>query len=191
MLAFSVRLGPLRQAPYLLQRPALRRAALTQDRRCRRTDLARKPAVSTQTVTVLLVEDDHIDAEAIQRAFAKARILNPIVRVADGLEALEKLRDDQDGLQRPYIILLDLNLPRMNGIEFLEELRKDESLRQSIVFILTTSDEDQDKLDAYDRQVAGFMVKSKAGEDFVKIIGMLDHYWRVVEMPPNPAAPIC
>jgi len=142
--------------------------------------------VSTSTVNILLVEDDRIDAEAIQRAFKKARILNPFICVTDGIEALEKLRrQGEDAVPQPYIILLDLNMPRMNGVEFLEELRQDKTLRGSIVFVLTTSDDDRDKLAAYDRQVAGYLVKSKAGDDFVKLIGMLDHYWRVVEMPPH------
>ncbi|MEQ8208468.1 MAG: response regulator [Lacipirellulaceae bacterium] len=140
-----------------------------------------------ETVTMLLVEDDEIDAEAIRRAFRKARIANPIEHVQDGLEALELLQgsNGKQPLQRPYLILLDLNMPRMNGIEFLKQMRRDEQLRDSVVFVLTTSDDDQDKLQAYESQVAGYIVKSKAGEDFVNLIGMLDHYWRVVELPPE------
>ncbi|MEM6329335.1 MAG: response regulator [Planctomycetota bacterium] len=146
--------------------------------------------MADNTVTILLVEDDQIDAEAIRRAFVKARIANPIEVVPDGVEALKRLRGDggAEKLGQPYLVLLDLNMPRMNGIEFLEELRQDIELRPSIVFVLTTSDDDRDKLAAYDKQVAGYMVKSKAGEDFVKLIGMLDHYWRVVEMPPAAEA---
>lgn len=142
--------------------------------------------MSDSTVTVLLIEDDEIDAEAIQRAFQRARIANPIVNVTDGIDALDKLRGTNgvEPLARPFIILLDLNMPRMNGIEFLEEIRSDELLRHSIVFVLTTSDDDRDKVAAYDKHVAGYMVKSKAGEDFMQLIGLLDHYWRVVEMPP-------
>ena len=142
--------------------------------------------MSTDTVTVLLVEDDDIDAEAIDRAFKRARIANPIVNASDGIEALEVLRGegDQERLSRPYIVLLDLNMPRMNGIEFLEELRNDPELHDSIVFVLTTSDDDRDMLAAYAKQVAGYMIKSKAGEDFIQLIGLLDHYWRVIEMPP-------
>ncbi|MEM8865338.1 MAG: response regulator [Planctomycetota bacterium] len=145
--------------------------------------------MSENTVTILLVEDDKIDAEAIRRAFIKARIANPLEVVFDGVEALKRLRgtDGVEKMQQPYLILLDLNMPRMNGIEFLEEIREDDDLRSSIVFVLTTSDDDRDKLAAYDKQVAGYMVKSKAGEDFVKLISMLDHYWRVVEMPPEKA----
>lgn len=145
--------------------------------------------METKTVSVLLVEDDAIDAEAIERAFKRARIANPIVRATNGLEALDLLRGNSEGaLEPPFIILLDLNMPRMNGLEFLEELRGDEELRKHIVFVLTTSDSDRDKVAAYDKQVAGYMVKSKAGSDFVELIGLLDCYWRVVELPPHLAS---
>lgn len=141
----------------------------------------------SSTVTILLVEDDQIDAEAIQRAFRRAKIVNPLVVLSDGLQALSCLRGEgpTPPPPRPYLILLDLNMPRMNGIEFLDALRKDPSLHDSIVFVLTTSDDDRDKLAAYEQHVAGYMVKARAGEDFMKLIGMLDHYWRVVELPPN------
>lgn len=86
---------------------------------------------------------------------------------------------------RPYLILLDLNMPRMNGIEFLEEVRKDADLRDSIIFVLTTSDDDRDKVAAYDKNVAGYIVKAKAGEDFLKLIEMLDNYLTFVEFPPT------
>lgn len=138
------------------------------------------------TVTIMLVEDDQIDAEAIQRAFRRARIANPIVVLSDGLAALDCLRGRGEfpPPPNPYLILLDLNMPRMNGIEFLEEIRADEDLQGNVVFVLTTSDDDRDKLAAYEQHVAGYMVKSNAGDDFMRLIGMLDHYWRVVELPP-------
>lgn len=140
----------------------------------------------TKTVQVLLVDDDDIDAEAIRRAFKKARIANPIHHVPHGVAALERLRgeDGDAALERPYIILLDLNMPRMSGIEFLESIRGSSDLNDSVVFVLTTSDDHRDKVAAYQQNVAGYMVKAKAGEDFIKLIGMLDHYWRVIEMPP-------
>ena len=101
------------------------------------------------------------------------------------MEALSILRgeDGHDQIDRPYMILLDLNMPRMNGIEFLEEIRGDESLRKSVVFVLTTSDSDRDILSAYDNHVASYMVKSRVGDDFMQVIKMLDHYWRVIELP--------
>jgi CheY-like chemotaxis protein len=107
--------------------------------------------------------------------------------VPDGIEALKALRgtDGYEPLPRPYMILLDLNLPRMNGLEFLQTLRQDDHLKRSIVFVLTTSDRHEDMVAAYDKQVAGYFLKSRAGEDFMNVVDMLDAYWRVVEFPPE------
>ncbi|MEO1525119.1 MAG: response regulator [Planctomycetota bacterium] len=137
------------------------------------------------TVSILLVDDDQIDVESIRRSFKKQKIANPITVAKDGLEALAILRGEADGetIDRPYLILLDLNMPRMGGIEFLKTIRDDEELKKSVVFVLTTSDDDRDVVAAYENQVAGYMVKSRVGEDFVEMIGMLDHYWRVIEFP--------
>jgi CheY-like chemotaxis protein len=143
--------------------------------------------VTGGTVQVLLVEDNEVDVEAIQRAFAKQKIANPICVARDGLEALGVLRapPSAGGVERPVLVLLDLNLPRMNGIEFLRELRSDDSLRKTIVFVLTTSRSDEDKLASYQLNVAGYMVKSDVGQGFLRLIELLDHYWRVVEFPPG------
>ncbi len=138
-------------------------------------------------VHILLVEDDEIDAEAILRAFRKQKIGNPITVVADGIEALDLLRGAHGHakLTYPYLILLDINLPRMNGIEFLQTIRKDRMLERSIVFILTTSERDEDKMAAYDEQIAGYLVKSRAGVDFTSVVTMLNSFWRIVEFPPE------
>ncbi len=141
-------------------------------------------------VTLLLVEDDAVDAEAIQRAFRQQRIANPFVVVHDGVEALAALRGESDvEVPHPYIMLLDINMPRMNGIELLEALRADPALSRTVVFVLTTSDREEDKVAAYDRHVAGYILKSRAGEDFLEVIRLLKVYWRLVEFPPEvPAA---
>jgi CheY-like chemotaxis protein len=81
------------------------------------------------------------------------------------------------------LILLDLNMPRMDGIEFLKELRKDEELKKSIVFIMTTSDADEDKVKAYNLGVAGYILKSNPANAFLEATALLDTYWRVVEFP--------
>ncbi len=135
----------------------------------------------------MLVEDDEIDAEAVVRAFRRQKILNPLTIVQDGIEALNTLRGEggYQKLPSPYIILLDINLPRMNGIEFLQTLRNDPILKQSIVFMLTTSNREEDKLAAYDQQIAGYLLKSRTGADFVDLITLLTSYEQVVEFPPE------
>ena len=134
-------------------------------------------------ITLLLVEDDDVDAEAIQRAFRQQRIASPFVLARDGVEALAMMRD-RAALPYPYIVLLDINLPRMNGFEFLEALRDDPDLGPAIVFVLTTSDRDEDKIAAYRHHVAGYILKSRAGVDFLEVVQMLKVYWRLVEFPP-------
>jgi len=138
------------------------------------------------TVQLLLVEDDDLDAEAFERAIAAARILNPIHRVADGEEALRRLRQtDAKAIPRPLMVLLDLNMPLMTGHEFLRELRRDADpeLRRMVVFVITTSSDRRDVIAAYDEHVAGFVTKSSSGYDFDRLIAMLRSYWALVELP--------
>jgi CheY-like chemotaxis protein len=131
--------------------------------------------------TILLVEDDDIDAMIVQRAFDKLRIGNPIIRAKDGIIALELLRDSS--VTRPYIILLDLNMPRMGGLEMLEELRGDKNLTNNVVFVLTTSKDDEDKFAAYSQNIAGYILKENLQNGFDELVKLLDHYWRIVELP--------
>lgn len=140
-----------------------------------------------KTVHILLVEDDEIDAEAIARAFRRMRIANPLHVEPDGLDALHRLRGTggKERLPRPFMILLDLNLPRLSGLDFLAELRRDPELASSIVFVLTTSNLDRDRVAAYEQHVAGYVLKSQSGEDFIDVLSMLGYYWRIVEFPPH------
>ena len=131
--------------------------------------------------SILLVEDDDVDAMGIERAMNKMRLANPVIRARDGLEGLELLRSGK--VSSPYIILLDLNMPRMGGLEFLEALRADANLHKSIVFVLTTSKRDQEIAAAYEKNIAGYIVKTTLNEDFDQLLGFLDHYWRLVELP--------
>lgn len=141
--------------------------------------------VSGTQINLLLVEDDDGDAKAVRRAFKAARIANPIRRAEDGIEALEILRArqaDPDGGQ-PYMLLVDINMPRMNGIELVQALRDDPDLNRTVVFILTTSKNDEDKARAYNLNVAGYILKQNAGNDFMKLVHLVESYWKVVEFP--------
>jgi CheY-like chemotaxis protein len=143
--------------------------------------------MNREHVHILLVEDDDIDAELVLRAYRRHSLANPFTIVRDGVEALEVLRGSArtERLPRPYLILLDINMPRMNGIEFLHEVRHDSDLRRSIVFVLTTSNNDEDKLAAYNEQIAGYLLKANVGEDFCNVIALLDSYRNAVEFPPE------
>lgn len=127
---------------------------------------------------ILLVEDDEIDAEIVQRALQAQGMKYPLWIACDGIEALQILRGEggRQQIPRPYLILLDLNLPRMNGIEFLQVLRQDSALQDSTVLVLTTSERKQDKTAAYNAQVAGYFVKSDITEELVGVIKQFDIY---------------
>ena len=140
-----------------------------------------------KTVQLLHVEDDDLCLMGLNRAFKAAKIANPVNFAHDGVEALEMLRgtNGRPRLPRPFLILLDLNMPRMDGIEFLKELRKDEELKKSIVFIMTTSAADEDKVKAYNLGVAGYILKSNPANAFLEATALLGTYWRVIEFPAN------
>jgi CheY-like chemotaxis protein len=133
-------------------------------------------------VSILLVEDDDIDAMSVERGIKKLKLANPLYRAKNGLEALNLLRGES-AIERPYIILLDLNMPIMGGLEFLHEIREDKDLKDSIIFVLTTSSADEDRISAYHEHVAGYIVKSDVKDGFEKVLNMLDLYWRVVLLP--------
>jgi CheY-like chemotaxis protein len=138
-----------------------------------------------QTVHVILVDDDDVDVEAVVRSFRSYGLQNPISVFHNGAEAIRALRGElgQHLAHTPHLVLLDLNMPKMNGIEFLDEVRRDPNLRRTIVFALTTSDTEEDKKAAYERHVAGYLVKSHLGVSYRALTHMLDSYWRIVEFP--------
>ena len=135
---------------------------------------------------MLLVEDDELDVMNVQRAFKKSDISNPLFTAGNGIEALAMLRGENGHTPIPptrRIILLDLNMPRMGGIEFLRELRADPELSMTTVIVLTTSDEDRDKVEAYKLNVAGYILKPVTLQAFVEILATLNKYWTVSELP--------
>jgi CheY-like chemotaxis protein len=133
------------------------------------------------TRPILLVEDDKVDAMAVMRAIKDLKIRNPLETVGDGEQALEFLRNPDNDL--PCLILLDINMPRMNGIEFLKVAKKDDKFRRIPVVVLTTSKEDQDKFDSFDLGVAGYMIKPADYLKFVEVVRAVDYYWTISEIP--------
>jgi len=142
-----------------------------------------KPAL--RPIQILLVEDDDGDARAVERTFTRARIVNPIERAIDGVEALDILRgtNGRTKLPRPFLMLVDLNLPRLNGLQLIEIIRADPELHNSVIFVLTTSNRIEDKDAAHSMNVTGYILKENAGEDFLRLFSLVDSYWRIVEMP--------
>ena len=140
-----------------------------------------------KTVHILLVEDDQIDEKAFLRAIGKLRINNPVTVARDGLEAWDILKGakGKPPLPRPNLLVLDINMPRMNGLELLERIRGDTDLHDSIVFMLTTSNDDEDRIEAFNLNVAGYMLKSDVGNSFIKAMELMNSYWRLVEFPPT------
>ncbi len=139
----------------------------------------------TAPINFLLVDDDVVSIMAIKRALKKLKILNPVTVAHDGEEALEILRGacGREGLEAPYLVTLDINMPRMDGLEFLEQIRKDDHLRRAVVFVLSTSDAPKDIDAAYAQNIAGYIVKDDLGDSFSKALDMLDTYSKVVELP--------
>jgi CheY-like chemotaxis protein len=135
-----------------------------------------------KSLNILLVEDDEVDVMNVQRAFKKNNITNPLFTAGNGLEALQILRGDQFPKDH-RLVLLDLNMPRMNGIEFLKEVRADPQLRSLAVVVLTTSRDERDRVEAYNLNVAGYLVKPVGFPDFADLMATLNKYWTLVELP--------
>ena len=140
--------------------------------------------VSKQSLNILLIEDDDVDAMTFQRHVKHSSIEADICRAVDGVEGLAMLRNGRFPPASRTIIVLDLNMPRMNGDEFLAELRSDPALQHSIVFVLTTSDAPADLRASYKKNVAGYISKSRVGERFESFISLLDAYAKTIEFPP-------
>jgi len=138
--------------------------------------------MADRVLNILLVEDDEVDVMNVRRAFERNNVSNPLYVAGNGLEALEMLRDGTVPRER-RLILLDLNMPKMNGIEFLQALRADPELSSAPVVVLTTSNDDQDKIDAYNLNVAGYLLKPVTFSNFCERMTTLNKYWTLVEMP--------
>ncbi len=142
--------------------------------------------VNDKMVNILLVEDDEVDVMNVKRAFKKNNIANPLYVAGNGLEALALLRGNGAPSIIPKdrrLILLDLNMPKMGGIEFLRELRADPELRPTPVVVLTTSNEDKDRIEAYNLNVAGYILKPVTLANFIETMATLNKYWMLSEFP--------
>lgn len=138
-----------------------------------------------KTVHILLAEDDQIDEKAFLRAIERLRITNPITVARDGLEAWEILKglNGRAPLPRPNLLVLDINMPRMNGLELLRAMRADPALQPTPVVILTTSGDDRDRVEAYRLNAAGYMLKPVTAAAFFELMVALERYWNLVELP--------
>ncbi|MEO0352301.1 MAG: response regulator [Cyanobacteria bacterium P01_A01_bin.15] len=137
-----------------------------------------------KSIDILLVEDDTVDVMTVRRAFKKGKVSNPLHVTSNGLEALDLLRSPNSPLRHSRcLILLDLNMPKMNGIEFLKELRQDPDFHKIPVIVLTTSGQEKDRVEAYNLHVAGYILKPVTFTKFVEVITVLNHYWTLCEFP--------
>ncbi|VEP11595.1 Response regulator containing a CheY-like receiver domain and an HTH DNA-binding domain [Hyella patelloides LEGE 07179] len=143
--------------------------------------------MENRVINILLVEDDEVDVMNVKRAFKKYKIGNPLYTAGNGLEALAMLQGQNGQLpqvpENRRLILLDLNMPKMNGLEFLNQLREDENLKRTPVIVLTTSDEDKDRIEAYNLNVAGYILKPVTFVNFAEVMIALNKYWTLCEMP--------
>jgi CheY-like chemotaxis protein len=135
-----------------------------------------------RAINILLVDDDEFNVMSVRKALEKGKLDNPLFTAEDGIEALELLRGGTIPAHR-RLVLLDLNMPRMNGLEFLRELRDDPELHRTAVVMLTTSTEERDRIEAYSLHVAGYLVKPVRSGAFVDLMKTLDSYWALMEMP--------
>ena len=130
---------------------------------------------------ILLVEDDSVDTMTVKRAFKDLKVTNQLICTINGEEALEYLRDESK--KKPCVILLDLNMPKMNGVEFLKTAKTNEALKKIPVVVLTTSEEEQDVVESFNLGVAGYIVKPTNYKKFVEAIRAVDLYWTLSELP--------
>jgi CheY-like chemotaxis protein len=142
--------------------------------------------MSASEVTILLVEDDEVDATTVVRGLSRADIHNPLVRARDGIEAMDILlgNNGKQKLKSPFLLLVDIRMPKLDGLALVRRIRNNPTLQRTIIFVLTTSDSDRDRAAAYDAHVAGYIVKSNAPGQFHALARMLDYYLSIVSPPP-------
>ncbi len=148
-------------------------------------DMSHATVSSLDEVHILLVEDNEIDVMAFQRGIKKNDVPNPLTVAENGQEALDILRGEhpEKSIGPHRMVFLDMNMPIMNGVEFLEEIRRDPELCSTVVFVLTTSDHEMDLVAAYKKNVAGYILKSRVGDACRNLHDLIRSYWRIVVIP--------
>jgi CheY-like chemotaxis protein len=150
-------------------------------------NISQEQPLPVQNISILLVEDNEADIFAVQEIFSQRQELIKELAVArTGKQALSILRSESDiALHKPYIILLDLNLPGMSGLDFLSQIRKDPALKSAIVFVLTGSREEHDRISSYEHNVAGYIIKTDITSCLFKVLELIEHYLKIIELPEN------
>jgi CheY-like chemotaxis protein len=139
----------------------------------------------SRSIDVLVIDDDDVATESVLRSLRHCQIMLNCVTAEDGMEGLEILRGEHPSKKvvNPMVVLLDLNMPRMDGLEFLTEIRADAILHSTVIFVLTTSSRDADRSQSYQSNIAGYMVKSEVGPQFAKLARLLAAYGDAVSLP--------
>jgi len=134
-----------------------------------------------KTISLLVVEDDDVDFKLLMRSFTQSKISNAVIRAKDGLDAWEKIQTGK--VQKPLIVLLDLNMPRMNGQELLTEIRNDPEFKDTVVFLMTTSTDQKDIKEVFSKNAAGYFLKDNVQGSIDKMVEVIDGYWQIAVLP--------
>lgn len=139
-------------------------------------------------LSILQIDDDSVDAMMVKQVFKKLEMPFELIQASDGQDALDMLKGE-NGKEKPEplpsIILLDVNMPRMNGHEFLDALRADDNLRTILVYMMTTSSSDTDIRSAYQKNIAGYLTKPVDLNDVMSTFETLKKYWEIIKLPPT------
>ena len=142
-------------------------------------------ATPKNEINILVVDDDDVSSEAVLRVLGKTALNFTLTTAADGLEGLQILRGEHPAkeIRPPLLVLLDLNMPRMDGLDFLDHLRADPELHKTVVFVFTTSNLDLDREASYAKHIAGYIVKSDVGPQYTKLAELFTSYGKSITLP--------
>lgn len=152
----------------------------------RRQHMNNKPKIDP-AIKIIVIDDDDVDAQSIERSLRSADVNNEIIRAYDGIDALDLLKgaNGKEKLTKPYILLIDLMMPRMDGITFIKTLRFESDITPEMIFVLSGTDSDEQCTQAYDLNITGFIKKDRAGRDFLRLTKILEQYYEVIERDKN------